>query len=267
MGCDTPMMLPIKEVIEEARGIKSFIFEHPLHAKPGQFVMLWLPGMDAKPMSVSADNGRTFTVTLSGVGPFSNKMMEMHAGDSVGVMGPFGTHFSMDGKNVAMVGGGYGSGPLTLLAEERKKAGKDSHLIIGARTADLLLFRGRTSKAGITTYYATNDGSFGFHGLSTELLEKVIRENNIDRVMTCGPELMMKKILEICQTHNIPCELSIERYMKCGIGICGTCCVDPLGIRTCVEGPVVSGEVAQQITEFGKYHRDRCGVKHPFEIK
>ena len=74
----------------------------------------------------------------------------------------------------------------------------------------------------------------------------------------------MKKVLDICLKHKIPCEVSIERYMKCGIGICGTCCVDPIGIRMCVEGPVVDDKIAKKVFEFGKYHRDKYGIRHSF---
>ena len=259
-----PLMLPIKDIIDEAMGIKSFVFEHILGAKPGQFVMLWIPGFDMKPMSVAFDEGTQFIVTISAVGPFSQKICSMKKGDFVGVMGPFGTHFSMKGENVALVGGGYGTAPLAFLAEERKKKGMESYLIVGARTKDLLLFQERTKIKKIKTYYATNDGSFGFKGFNTELFEELLGREKIDRVMTCGPELMMKRVLDICVAHKIPCEVSIERYMKCGIGICGTCCVDPLGMRMCTEGPIVSGEIAQKVTEFGKYHRDRFGIGHEF---
>lgn len=264
MRVDLPQMKRIEKIMEEAKGIRSFVFKGDLGSKPGQFVMMWIPGMDAKPMSVSYDDGQKFVITLSGVGPFSKKVYAMKAGEQIGIMGPYGTWFSMKGENVVMVGGGYGSGPLTFLAEERKKVGKESHLIIGARTKDLILFRNRTKKAGIKTYYSTNDGSFGFKGFNTELLEEFVTKNHIDRVLTCGPELMMKRALDICLEHEVPCEVSIERYMKCGIGICGTCCVDPLGIRMCVEGPVVDGETAKKVFEFGKYHRDKYGIKHEF---
>ena len=64
---------------------------------------------------------------------------------------------------------------------------------------------------------------------------------------------------ETCYANNIPFEVSLERYMKCGIGICGSCCVDPTGWRMCVEGPVIDGEKLKKITEFGKYHRTASG--------
>ncbi len=86
----------------------------------------------------------------------------------------------------------------------------------------------------------------------------------IDQVFGCGPEMMLKRISEITAKHQVPSQLSLERYMKCGYGLCGNCVVDPLGIRMCVEGPVVKNENCLVITEFGKYHRDDLGQKHEF---
>ena len=83
-------------------------------------------------------------------------------------------------------------------------------------------------------------------------------------VSTCGPELMEKKVLDICNQYQVDCEISIERYMKCGFGICGQCCVDDSGIPLCVDGPVVNRKTANEIKEFGQYHRDKAGVKHRF---
>ena len=75
----------------------------------------------------------------------------------------------------------------------------------------------------------------------------------------------MKRISEICAERKIDCSMSLERYMKCGYGICGNCCMDPLGIRICVDGPVVKNDVVQKLTEFGQYHRDDLGKKHLFK--
>ena len=145
------------------------------------------------------------------------------------------------------------------LAEERKKIGKKSHLMIGARTKDLLLFMERTKKSGIQTYYSTNDGSFGFKGFNTELLEDFLKKNKVDKVVTCGPELMMKKVLDICVERGIPCEVSIERYMKCGFGICGACVMGDKVV--CTDGPIFTGKELSANLEFGKCARLKTGKR------
>lgn len=74
---------------------------------------------------------------------------------------------------------------------------------------------------------------------------------------------MLVKVSDLSFRSRIPSQLSLERYMKCGYGLCGNCVVDPLGIRLCTDGPVISNELCRKITEFGKYHRDHLGKKHP----
>jgi len=186
----------------------------------------------------------------------------MNIGNSVGIRGAFGKPFDIRSKHIAMVGGGYGSAPLTFLGKEALKLGIKSELIIGARNKELLLYRENDYPNPIKRHYCTDDGSFGFHGYTTEkLIELLKNDNSIDMVYTVGPELMMKKIIEICDEFNIDCQVSIERYMKCGYGICGSCCVDPTGHRMCVEGPCVDKEYAKKVTEFGKYHRIASGEK------
>lgn len=79
--------------------------------------------------------------------------------------------------------------------------------------------------------------------------------------------MMLKRVMDISAAHGVPCQLSLERYMKCGFGLCGNCTLDPLGVPLCIHGPVVKGEVAATIEEFGKYHRDDLGKKNMFETK
>ncbi|MBI5728430.1 MAG: dihydroorotate dehydrogenase electron transfer subunit [Candidatus Magasanikbacteria bacterium] len=199
-------------------------------------------------------------------------MCALKTGDRVGISGPYGHPFTIKpNTHYITVGGGYGAGPLGTLAEAVAANHGTVDFCVGARNKDLLLFANRVrSVPRITTHIATDDGSAGYHGYVTDVLEQLIHENiktlkhkNIC-VSTCGPELMEKKVLDICNRHNVDCEISIERYMKCGFNICGQCCADSIGIPLCTIGPVVSREVANQITEFGRYHRDKSGAKREF---
>ena len=140
---------------------------------------------------------------------------------------------------------------------------------LGARDKENLLFEKRLSElSNLRMHVATDDGSKGHKGYVTDLLPDLIQNYSGDKkitLVTCGPELMEKKVLDAANNFNVDAEISIERYMKCGIGICGQCCVDPLGIRMCMEGPVVSKDIANKLTEFGKYHRDKSGAKIYFK--
>ena len=108
----------------------------------------------------------------------------------------------------------------------------------------------------------TDDGSVGYQGFTTGKLEELLREDSeFDLIITCGPELMMKKVVEIGERYNIPVQVSLERYMKCGIGLCGQCALDEEGLCVCRDGPVFWGDRLKYISEFGKYKRDESGSK------
>lgn len=262
---DSPMItMKVALAVQENPYVKTLYFDYSLDAKPGQFVMLWLPGIGEKPISVSYCDKEKFGLSIYQVGPFSREAMKLKAGSTAGFRGPFGTSFSLGKeKSIALVSGGCGCAPLAFLADEALKKKKRVFFLQGARTKSLLFFTERMEKAGAEVLVSTDDGSAGAKGFATDLLKSVLQKNNIGRICTCGPEMMMKKVVEISDEFNIPCELSLERYMKCGIGICGQCCVDPLGIRMCTEGPVIKKELARKITEFGKYRRDASGKRVP----
>ncbi|MCX8147087.1 MAG: dihydroorotate dehydrogenase electron transfer subunit [Candidatus Woesearchaeota archaeon] len=261
---EQPVMMKIEKVVDEAKDTKTFVFNGCLNATPGQFVNIWIPGLDEKPYSISFQQNGRFAITCFAVGPFSRKLNTMKPGDYVGIRGPYGKGFTLKRGNVALIGGGCGTAPLAFLADELAKIGSNVDFIIGARTKELLLYEKRFSNyAGgrVRMHIATDDGSRGFKGFSTGLFEKLLNEKRIDFVYICGPEMMMKKAIDICDKYNKNCEISIERYMKCGIGICGSCCIDNLGIRICTEGPVFDKEIVKKMFEFAKYKRDASGRK------
>ena len=264
-----PVMMKVVKIVDEAEGIKSFYFRHRLGSSPGQFVMAWIPRVGEKPMSIAGDNGKEFFLTVSAVGPFSNAKSKLRVGQTMGIRGPLGTCFSLKGKEIALVAGGYGAGPMASLAEKAINQGyspKKIHYLSGARTKALLLFEQRMKILGVDVQVSTNDGSKGTNGLVTDVLSELIKKNRkakkpIDMVYSCGPEMMEKAVFDIAVKEKIDCQISVERYMKCGIGICGSCCVDPTGWRMCVEGPVLDKKALLKISEFGVYHRDATGRK------
>jgi dihydroorotate dehydrogenase electron transfer subunit len=261
---DIPKFLKISKIIDEVENIKTFYFYYELNSQPGQFVMLWIPGIDQKPFSIAYDDGRKFGLTIFKRGPLTEKLFAMKVGDRVGITGPYGTSFSLKpNTHYIMVAGGYGAAPLGYLAEKLISGGSLSSIdfLMGARGAEHLLFERRLTKIpNLKLHVATDDGSKGHKGFVTDLLAPLISGISEKKlVVTCGPELMEKKVLDICNQYNVNCEVSIERYMKCGYGVCGQCAVDPIGICICTRGPVVNRELANQITEFGKYHRDKSG--------
>ena len=87
----------------------------------------------------------------------------------------------------------------------------------------------------------------------------MLAEGDYDIIVGCGPEIMSYKLLELSEKYDVDCQLALDRYMKCGLGICGQCCIDDTGYRVCVEGPVFDKEQLSQLSEFGKYRRDAAG--------
>jgi dihydroorotate dehydrogenase electron transfer subunit len=264
-GCkknNVPKTYKIVSIKKETDQVQTFTFDISLGARPGQFVMVWLPGVDEVPMSVSMDDGKNLSITFFRVGDMTTELAKCKVGDLVGLRGPFGTNYSWEkGQHLILVAGGYGAAPMYFTANEAVKDGCTVDFVVGARSKDLLLYTDEIKKLENTTLHvATDDGSEGHKGYSTEVLEKILDKDA--SVFACGPEMMLKRISDICAEEEITCYLSLERYMKCGYGLCGNCCMDPLGIRVCKDGPVVSNDICRQLTEFGAYHRDELGRKH-----
>lgn len=264
-------MVPIVRIREENPHVKTFFFKHDLLAKPGQFVMLWQPGFDEKPMSVAFSDSKTkeFGLAVAKVGPSTEHLFGLKKGDRLGVRGPYGTQYSLPQKakhkRIIMVGGGFGSAPLRFLTEQAVSLGFHVDFIQGARSEDRLILRKDIQQLGAHLHVATNDGSEGVKGLVTDVLETLLSSNKgrYDAVYTCGPELMMQAVGRLSEAHGVPCQVSVERYMKCGFGVCGQC--DCGGILTCVEGPVMWYADIKKNPEFGSFHRDGSGQKHYFK--
>ena len=260
---EMPETLPIMKVIEEAEGIRTVFLPVNMNARPGQFAMVWIPGVDAKPIAISYQDSSSTGITVSAVGGWSEKLAGMKQGELLGMMGPYGNSFKLEGESTAMVGGGYGAASLMMLAEQAAEKKKKNAVIIGAKTESQLVYRERVkSFEGARSFFTTDDGSFGRKGFCTDVLEELLRTEKIDKVFAVGPELMEKRVAELCREFKVKCEISVERYMKCGFGVCGACCMDKDGRRACVEGTVFDGNDALSMEEFGKYHRDGTASKN-----
>jgi dihydroorotate dehydrogenase electron transfer subunit len=235
---------------EEAKNIKTLFFDRNFGASPGQYAMVWIRGIDEIPMSFSYTNA----ITVKKVGDATSALFRFKKGDSLGLRGPFGRPFEIKGKKVALVAGGIGAAPLAFLAEKCRGKIKT---FLGARCKEELLFVGRFKNVG-EVEIATDDGSAGRRGFVSELLSDNLK--NFDQIYTCGPEAMMYRVLNICAKLRIEKRLQLctERYLKCGLGLCGSC--DLGGLRVCVDGPVFRGDELLR-TEFGKYRRSGSGKR------
>jgi dihydroorotate dehydrogenase electron transfer subunit len=252
-----PLNATITQITEESSLIRTFFFDHRFEdMEPGQFVMVWVRGVDEVPMGLSRKN----SITVQKVGEATSKLFELKEGDSFGLRGPFGKGFTLPvkGKRVLIIAGGVGAAPLSPYAEAAFAAGAEVNTVLGARSAEHLLFEGRFEALG-HVYISTDDGSKGIKGLVTDAL-KNLDVAAYDRIAVCGPEIMMASVFRFLDEKNVldKAEFSLHRYFKCGIGVCGACCIDQSGLRVCKDGPVFSG--IQLIgSELGKYSRDASG--------
>ncbi len=265
MKMEKSRILGVKRNISEADGISSIFLDGTIESQPGQFVMVWVPGVDEKPFAVSYQSANEFGITVANVGRASAIACGLKAGDKLGIRGPYGHGYTLDKgiKNAVIVSGGHGAASLSLLAEECARKNINVKFILGARAKDKLIYAERMKKllGSSNVIITTDDGSAGLKGFVTEPLKALIEKGKIDRIFACGPEKMLKAVAELCVENHVKGEVSLERYFKCGFGLCGHCCVDPSGFRLCVEGPVVDFQAALKIKEFGDYRRAKSSRK------
>lgn len=252
-----PLNATIVQINEESPAVRTFFFDFQFETmEPGQFVMVWVRGVDEVPMGLSSKN----SITVQKVGEATSKLFELKEGDSFGLRGPFGNGFSLpsEGEKTLVIAGGVGAAPLAPYAEAARSAGSEVHTVLGARSAGDLLFEKRFAEAG-EVYISTDDGSKGTKGFVTDVLNS-LNLSVYDRIAVCGPEIMISSVFRLLKDRQVleKSEFSLQRYFKCGIGVCGACCIDKSGLRVCRDGPVFSG-VQLLDSELGKYVRDASG--------
>jgi dihydroorotate dehydrogenase electron transfer subunit len=256
-----PRVVSISDIIPENPYTKTFILDDVVpHATLGQFIMLWIPGLDEKPFALVARE--PLTITVAAVGPFSRALHALRVDDRIGWRGAFGRGFDLNGKGeTLLIGGGYGIAALYFAARELHKRGDSVTVAMGGRTAQDLLFETRLRALGVRVEIATEDGSRGTRGLVTDALGDALPRAK--RILACGPEMMLVAVMKLALKNSIPAQLAVERYMKCGFGICGQCALS--GKLVCVDGPVFTAKELSQLPEFGRVYRDACGAVHFFQ--
>jgi dihydroorotate dehydrogenase electron transfer subunit len=249
--------------IRENRSMHTLYFrDQPCSAaKPGQFVMVWAPGYDEMPMSLSGygKNGIS-SITVKPWGPGTNDLIKQKPGGIIGIRGPYGVPFTVEKCSALLIGGGTGLAPLMPLARGLVGVGARVTMIIGGKSKPEILFerRARRTIKGENLHITTDDGTAGTKGFPTDLAEQLMAKGSFDRIYTCGPEVMMRKAYDIAVRQGIEIEASLERGMKCGFGICGSCTVGPYLL--CRDGPVLNRKTLSTVAdEFGVLQRDHSG--------
>ena len=263
----------ITGIAEENSSVRTLYFElqsPDIDIRPGQFFMVWVPGVDEIPMSVSYWNKPEAGITVLPVGEATEALSRLKKRDSVGIRGPFGTSFQSSQGRHLLVGGGIGMAPLRFLVRTLVEQNSEVTVVAAAKSAKNLIFLDELrsiSNKEIQLIVSTDDGTAGFKGLATDVVRELLSKEQFGGIFTCGPELMMIGLFELAQSRGIEYQASLERFMKCGCGLCGTCSLDPTGDLVCIDGPVFTGAQLAEIDEFGKYHRNATGMKIKFGIE
>jgi dihydroorotate dehydrogenase electron transfer subunit len=240
---------------------------------PGQFIMVKLAGTDdpllGRPLAIYDvildDSGKPWglEIVYLAIGKMTRRLAVMARGEPLETWGPLGNGFpASPAEHLVMVAGGIGQTPFLAVAKEYlnlRRYGQPPRqvprarkvtLCYGARSAEYLAGVDDFRRAGVEVHLSTDDGSEGYHGLVTDLIRPVVQQSGMPcRIVCCGPEPMMAGTARIARELGIPCQVSLETPMACGIGICFSCVAkvrDELGgwdyRRTCVEGPVFDAE-------------------------
>ena len=259
-----PTICKIEKVIDETPTVRTLVFSDEVMANvlPGQFAMVWIPGVNELPMSVMISQEKEKAAfTIRKYGEASTALYNTKAGEQIGVRGPYGNSFTIKTGKLLLVGGGTGLVPLMRLLTHVKPT-DEVILLMGAKTNDEVFFEDLANKLLEKNTHkvivVTEDGTYGKKGLVTEVMETICQETKFDAIYTCGPELMMSKAVRLATSNGIFVQASLERMMKCGIGICGSCCVNE--DLVCRDGTVFDGQHLLANSEFGHTHRNKAGI-------
>lgn len=220
-------------------------------AMPGQFIMLRVDEEGERIPLTIADYDRdqgNITIMFQEVGYSTKALGELNEGDNIrDFAGPLGKASNLEGlSRVLCVGGGVGIAPLYPQIKYLHEQGAQVDVIIGARDREYIILKDEIEELASNIYIATDDGSLGHKGFVTDLVKKLIEdENNYDEVIAVGPLVMMRAVSHITKDYNIPTTVSMNPIMVDGTGMCGGCRVSVGGkvFYACVDGPDFDGHL------------------------
>ena len=224
------------------------------NSKPGNFIEIRVSEQTEpflrRPISIynlDRENGiLEFIFQVKGKG--TKLLSKKETGELIDIVGPlgYGTFKYDDYQNIAVIGGGIGIFPLYELAKSAKNDNKNVNTYIGFRNQDLVVLEEEFKQVSNNLVLTTDDGSYGKKGFAINFLEEDINNGKIDSIFACGPLPMLKAVQNLANEKNIPCQISLEEKMACGLGVCLGCAVktanspkeNPEYLHVCKAGPV-----------------------------
>ena len=264
-----PRIVEIERIKKENDDIKTFFVRIEDKPEPGNYVMLWVPWSKGKskriaiepsdqiPISISSFKRGKIGLSVKNVGETTNALHDFEPGDRIGITGPLGNSFNIRGKKILIVAGSVGLSPLYFLSRVASEMGKQIYVIYGVNSKTELFLIKELEKIAEDLIITTDDGSYQKKGCVTDFLSDFYDISKIDSIYSCGPELMMKKVLDFSLKKNVFSQFSLDRYIRCGVGLCGFCAID--GCRVCKDGPVFTSEQLKGFGEFGVVKRSKSG--------
>ncbi|MBE6071375.1 MAG: dihydroorotate dehydrogenase electron transfer subunit [Clostridium butyricum] len=228
---------------EISNGIFKMVVEDSSEINAGQFYMLKHKGQTLlpRPISISEKCGNKLTFIYAVVGTGTKEYAALKENDTISLTGPLGNGFDLNKEygKVALVGGGIGVAPLLELSKKLREKDKDARIDFYAGFRDDIYLIDDFKKYVNEVKVSTNTGKHGHKGFVTEILNV----EEYDTVLCCGPEVMMKAVVQMCKEKNVKVYISMEKHMACGVGACLVCtCKTKEGNkRTCKDGPVFDG--------------------------
>lgn len=257
----------------------------PELTRPGHFVALSIGGEESglllrRAFSIHRVQSRgvyggTVDIVLSTHGKGTRWLAARHRHDPIDVVGPLGRPFALPREPVScvLVGGGYGSAPLFMLAEQLRARGCRVDVVLGAATEDRLFGVLDAKRMAATLTITTEDGSVGEQGRVTDVLPDVMDRVGAEVVYACGPMGMLQAVAEEASARGAYSQCAVEESMACGVGVCMTCVLPVIGddgvtrmVRSCVDGPVFRGDRVRW-ADVGTVPPDTLGAPEPVEVE
>ncbi|MGE5329081.1 MAG: dihydroorotate dehydrogenase electron transfer subunit [Deltaproteobacteria bacterium] len=249
-------MCKVNSTEELSPGIIKFTVQAPEIAKravPGQFLEIkCTEKIDTtlrRPISISNKDFKNGLVEfiVQTRGEATSALARTKSGEMLDLLGPIGKGFGLKKtKNPVIIGGGIGAFPLHFLAKTLDNP--NLKILLGFRNKNAIVLEDEFSKINGKLTIATDDGSYGHNGFVTELLLDQIKNSEVDMIYACGPLPMLKKVRDIALQNNIPCQISVEERMACGVGVCLGCAIKLIDGddwrygHVCKDGPVFEAQ-------------------------
>ena len=231
---NTPIAEEIYSLLFECKNVAA-------QSNAGQFVHIKCgkERLLRRPISISSVKNDSVRIVYEVKGEGTKWLSKQKAGDVLDILGPLGNGFKIPEGDIIIVGGGIGTPPMLYAAESTTRCAHRVTAILGFRDKNKVILQKEFEAVCDEVIITTDDGSEGIHGFVTKPLEELLIKGGFKVVLSCGPQIMQNSIMQLCKKYNIPCQVSLEERMACGVGACLVCACEEYDMkRVCVDGPV-----------------------------